>query len=521
MAGVATPHADYVALAPKWVRCRDACEGGDAVKSKGTAYLPPLDSHTAKPEKYKEYKTRALFYNAVGRTIQGLAGGIFQKAPAIEAEAATEDAKDITLTGEPLEQFALKTTKEYLATGRYGILVDMSGELATEPRPYWCGYRSEDIINWRFERMGGDQELCHVVLREIVDEPDPEDEFSIHQTVQYRVLRLKNGIYTQQLYIENPKDRRSSVSNVADGNSLQVINRNAEDFIPQTIIQPLRRGMPLNFIPFSIPWGTIAPPLLDLVDVNLSHYRHSADLAHGLHYTALPTPWVSGQQGDGSKPLSIGSGTAWSLDVNGRAGMLEFTGQGLGAIRQHLKDLQDMMATLGARLLEPAPRYAETALSVSMRHSSDYATLRTLAQTVEQQLTWALQVHTWWLGTEELVTDMPANIELNKVFYDQQVTADELRALLLALQSSSISYDTFYARLSNTGWMREGVSSNEEKAAIEKDGDQFQTVLKAKSGLPSETEDPEDPEDESGIATKSTVPTSTKTKPKTEVGTEK
>jgi hypothetical protein len=58
-------------------------------------------------------------------------------------------------------------------------------------------------------------------------------------------------------------------------------------------------------------------------------------------------------------------------------------------------------------------------------------------------------------------------VELNKIFYDQTITADELRALLLALQSNSISYKTFYMRLSNAGWMREGVDSDEELKDIE------------------------------------------------------
>jgi hypothetical protein len=124
--------------------------------------------------------------------------------------------------------------------------------------------------------------------------------------------------------------------------------------------------------------------------------------------------------------------------------------------------MQKQMATLGARLLEEAPHYAETALSVSMRHSSDYATLRMIAQQIEQQISWSLKVHVWWLGTENLVTDLEANVELNKVFYDQAITADELRALLMALQANSISYKTFYARLQNTGWTREGIDAELE-----------------------------------------------------------
>jgi len=458
MAGVATEHTIYERLAPQWERCRDCAAGVDAVKGKGVQYLPRLDSHLRNPEKYTEYKQRAMFYNATGRTIAGLSGAIFQKAPSIDPhnETALLHAKDITLTGEPLNDFSLRATREYLVCGRFGILIDMATVEAVEPRPYWTGYNAEDIVNWKFENMGGDKELVLAVLREYRDEVDPDDEFNIETVIQYRVLRLTpEGIYTQQVYTEikgQPGDDKK--------------------YAPGPTLTPVRRGKPLDFIPFSLPWAVNAPPLLDLVEVNLAHYRGTADLKHGLHFTALPTPWVSGQT-DTNKVLAIGSGTAWALDKDGKAGMLEFTGHGLGAIRQDLMDMQRQMATLGARLLEEAPHYAETALSVAMRHSSDYATLRMIGQTVEQQLSWALKVHVWWLGNESLVAKLPANVELNKIFYDQSVTADELRALILALQGSTISYKTFYERLAATGWAREGITEEEEIEDIKKDGDQF------------------------------------------------
>lgn len=452
---VSTPNSVYRSLEARWERCRDCSDGSDAIKAKLVKYLPPLDSHVRDGilnNKYNAYILRALFYNAVGRTIQGLSGAIFQKSPNVVVDSsAVEHVKDITLTGQPLELFALNTTKEYLVTGRYGILIDMSGEESTTPRPYWVGYKAEDIVNWRFENFGGDQELSFVVLRQMIETVDDDDEFCAKEVTKYLVLRLTGGVYSQQEYIP--------VKDVSG----------KTEFQGQEIVIPLRRAKPLDFIPFAIPWAVNAPPLLDLVDVSLSHFRGSADLKHGLHFTALPTPWVSGQQGDTSKPLSIGSGTAWSLDINGKAGMLEFTGHGLGAIRQDLQDMQRMMATLGARLLEEAPHYAETALSVSMRHSSDYATLRTIAQIVEQQLSFALKIHCWWLGNDELVAKSTANVELNKVFFDQSVSADELRALLLAIQAGKISFKTFYGRLMNTGWTREGIDADQEIVDIKDD----------------------------------------------------
>ena len=476
---VTTTHPEYDSLRDQWMRCRDCSEGSDTVKSRKTKYLPSLDSHKKEGgnDKYANYLMRALFYNATGRTIQGLSGSIFQKAPAVTlfSKDTEEDIKDITLTGEPLEMFAFNATKEFLITGRYGILVDMSSEESTMSRPYWVGYRAENIINWRYERMGGKTVLILLVLREFVDKPEEGDDcFCVDQIEQYRVLKLVGGVYTQQVYRETGENK---------------MGLGRKEFVPGPVIIPQRRGKALDFIPFSLPWSVNQPPLINLVDVNLAHYRANADLKHGLHFTALPTPWVSGQSGDTSKPLSIGSGTAWALEAGGKAGMLEFTGQGLGAIREDLLDMQKLMATLGARILEDAPKYAETATAVSMRHAGDYSTLRALAQVVEQQLAFALKTHCWWMEDYKSITDVPCDIQLNKLFFDRSMSADELRALLLALQGGAISYKTFYGRLAETGWSREAISAEAELLEIESQKPGIGQPLakpNPKTGLPSE-----------------------------------
>ncbi len=269
---VDTASDTYEAFVTKWQRARDCYEGSDAVKKQGAGYLPPLASHGREPAKYEAYKQRALFYNATGRTVDGLAGLIFQKEPTLLLPASIQDHdRDVTLGGESAETFALQVTREVLLTGRYGILVEMGSEQVAGKRPYWCGYRAEDIVSWRTQRLGGDEITTRVVLREVAREPDERDEFVTRQIDQYRVLRLRDGAYTQTVY------RKASKSS------------KYEPWTPPGQQEPevvaIRRGEALPFIPFVFvsPNSTSArvdkPPLLDLVDVNLSHYRTMADLA--------------------------------------------------------------------------------------------------------------------------------------------------------------------------------------------------------------------------------------------------
>ena len=63
-------------------------------------------------------------------------------------------------------------------------------------------------------------------------------------------------------------------------------------------------------------------PLADIVHVNLDPCRLDADYKHGLHFTALPTAWVSGF--DKTAELRIGSSTGWVADsVGAVAGFME------------------------------------------------------------------------------------------------------------------------------------------------------------------------------------------------------
>jgi hypothetical protein len=480
---VETPRKEYEAMLERWTRCRDCYEGSDAVKARGQKYLPALASHQKNMLLYFAYVMRALFFNAMARTVDALAGAIFQKPPMIVVPKSYEkQLADVTLTGEPMEMFSLKAAREVLKVGRAGVLVDMAaeekGKKASEPaRPYLVNYRAEDIVGWGTIRIEGDSRLALVVLHEVVEANDPKDPFMVLSLDQYRVLMLEGEVdslvYKQQLW-RKPEG--------------------SDQFVIAEETNPARRGTPLDFVPFmfinatSIAPAIEKPPLLDLADVNLSHYRTSADLEHGRHFTALPTPWISGSiAGDSNEELAIGSGVAWQLEKDGSAGMLEFSGAGLGALVTADQEKRKMMATLGARMLEDVAVAAETATAVRMRHSGEGATLRTIAAVLEQGLTQVLQWLVWWQDTTDKPQEVKASLELNKEFFNLKADATEVQAALAALQAETISYATFYNRLAEGGWARSGVTADEERKEIEADREYYQSLAPSQ---PAETETP-------------------------------
>lgn len=419
---VDTKHKQYGTWSGRWQRCRDAIEGEDAIKAQGSLYLPKLTG--ADSAAYKAYLNRALFYGATGRTVAGLLGAIFRQSPSIELPTRLEYLRTAAdPSGTPLSLLARNITAELLSSGRYGVLVDLPATEAGLAQPYYAGYSAESIWNWRMTVIDGELVPEQVILHE-ASTAAAEDGFGSVETQQLRVLSLVEGVYTQTLYSKQ-KDK--------------------EDWIKGPTITPQITGKPMNRIPFvmmgvtGLSWGIEKPPLLDLVDVNLSHYRSSADLEHGRHYTALPTPYITGltkQAADGQS-WTIGAGVAWLLPEGSKADMLEFTGAGLTYLENALTAKEALMVLLGARLLEGQKKAAETAEALRLRQGGESSVLATLVDTVVMGMTHLLAIASEWAGTDEA----QAVFEMNKDFVDSRLNATELTALVTAWQGGAMPMD--------------------------------------------------------------------------------
>ena len=458
---VDTPSPEYQAALPRWQRCRDAFEGSDAVKARATDYLPMLEGHQGSSQKYDAYKTRAVFYNATARTVAGLLGSVFRAAPSWTFPATIEDdLKDVTLMGRPLVSFALMGFNELLVTGRVGVQVDMpkKPEDGATTRPYWVLRRAEDILSWRTVVRDGQEIVTRVVLSEVVEEDNPEDEWSPTLVDQIRVLELVSQASGAAAY----QIRRFRKKKASD---------EAEDQWEQhdEVIVPLKHGDRLTFIPFQFIGPTsVTPaieksPIVDIVDVNLSHYRTSADFEHGAHVTALPTPWVSGAELPDGTDFPIGSATAWILpNTQAKAGMLEFTGDGLQTLERSLSVKQEQMASLGARLIESRKAAAETAEALRLAMSGDHSVLASMASTFDQAMTNVLRWHADWSGA----ADTKITFAVNKDFFEARLTAPEAQALVGTWQAGGISFETLFWNLQAGEWIEPGRTIEQERALI-------------------------------------------------------
>jgi hypothetical protein len=448
-------HPNYSSHLDQWTRCRDVTDGSDAVKARAEKYLPRLTGQS--DEQYKAYKMRAYWFGGSSRTVEGLTGAVMRKDPTLEIPKMMDEfMKDVTQNGQTFPAFVKSTLSEVVMTGRYGVLVEMPKTEVIGAMPYWVPYRAEEIVNWQTEMRNGVPVLVFAVLYESVVVEDADDPYMLTAVDQYRELYLEEGRYAQQLW-RRPKNTA--------GQEAKAWERYEEEIVPTL------RGTPLDFIPFcflgptTITTAVEKSPILDLADCNLSHYRSSADLEHGRHFTALPTPWVAGFPATMS--LSIGSSQAWVSDnENASAGMLEFTGQGLGALETAISDKKKDMAILGARLLESQQPSVEAADTLATRLAGEQSIVQSIANTCSVGFTKLLQYTAQWMGAAESVVDS-ISTKLNTELLDTKMTFAELTQLVQSWQSQAISYETMYYNMERGGITRPGVDWEKEKAQIE------------------------------------------------------
>lgn len=457
MSKVDTKHPQYLSMQSQWKKCRDTASGQKAVHAAGELYLPKLKDQGS--DEYRAYLTRASFFNAVWRTIDALKGLLFRKEPVKDIPKAVEPLlEDVSLSGIDFDVFSQQVTLEALTVGRVGVLVDFPSQSTAgmsladvqvmNIRPTMQMYKTESIINWKTTVINNVVTLSMLVLQESV--AVESGEFEHKSEDRYRVLDLFMGAYRVRIF-------RVSES----GEDEQV----GEDLFP------VMNGKTMGSIPFyfigvdhTSP-GIDEPPLIDLVDLNLDHFRMTADYKHGLHFTGLPTPVISGYvpENPGDK-LYIGSSSAWCFpDPQASASFLEFTGHGLGALEKALEKAEQQMAILGARLLTSEKKDAETSQTAQIHRAGENSILSSIAQTISTGLTNALNTFCEWAGASG-----KWSITLNREFFPVGMTPQELTALLAGWQMGApgLSDEGLFNIFREREMIADGVTLEEEQARI-------------------------------------------------------
>jgi len=422
-------HRDYKENLSDWEANHDCFKGDTTVKDKGQTYLPKLTADQTDTD-YKIYKANGKYNGVVGRTVRGLTGSAMLKAPEINLSGRME--------GLITHAKVTDAVQENIKQGRLGMLIDMP--LQTDPPKILNTtlklYTTFNITNWEYSEDGV---LIRVVLKEAKHDG----------AIYYRELLLFNGVYVVNIWEEDA---------------------NGEWVVVKGIIPKSSSGT-LKFIPFifinanQVSSEVVVSPIQDLTWTTIWHYQKFADYSRGLRLTALPTATATGINEDDAPLIKLGSGTALvSPNPDAKFGMLEYTGQGLGAIVTALEIADKQAIYLGARLLEDQKKGVESEETHRLKQNAENATLSSIVNAVEQGFRIGIEYANIFLGTS---VDPETAFSMSKDFVDMKMSPDEITALMNDWQSQGMSYETYYYLKQKGEMTRPGVTAEEERAQIE------------------------------------------------------
>ena len=441
---VSTEHPDYKLYKNVWAKTRDAVKGSVAIKDKKHAYLPVPDNKSLddargiETVRYKQYLKRAVFTNFTGRTKNALVGAAFRKDPMYDLPEAVEYLnQDATGDGLSLVQLAKDELSNLMETGRSILLVDYpqaDSDLSLEDvnmldlRASIVPYTAEQCVNWKTSVINGRRLLTLCVLAEPYFNTDLE--FSHDSDIQYRVLRLTDEGYSQQIYRDDKPVTDEIYPRKADGSVWEEI--------------------PLIFVGSKNNDSTIDDaPLSDIADVNVAHYRNSADYEESCFITGQPSLFIThsltSEQFEEYNPdgLILGSRAGHVLGETGSAILLQASPNNL--VMEAMKAKEQAMVMIGARIITDRGGN-ETAEGARIRFASENSVLGDIVSNLSQGLEKAIGYVCEFMGvTGDYYFD------INSEFYDKSVDPQMIMSMITLLDRNLIGDIDIFERLQAAG----------------------------------------------------------------------
>ena len=445
---VSDKHSEYTKYAPQWTLVNDCVEGSKAVKSRmnnnlaGDAYLPvPDKGEDGDADRFASYLFRANFVNFTGYTKKGMLGMVFRKETNFVLPTELEYLKTNSNGGGlSLEQQIKSTLGGVLETARFGLLTDYPKAEGKNPTKAQVKaqklqatiqqYKASKILNWRTTVVGAVKKLSLVVLEEAA-EVIAEDGFSMDSTVQYRVLKLVDGVYIQEIWGDDQLLQESRIPTKFDGSNW--------DEIPFQFVGAENNDESID-----------DAPLYDLAEINLAHYRNSADYEESCFFVGQPTPVLSGLDENWykkvlNKKIKLGSRSGIPLPVGAEATLLQAEPNQMPL--EGMREKEKQAVRIGARLIQDNSG-EETAEAAKIRFAGQNSELAGIVGNIED----ALETVLGWAG-EYMGADEDSIVEVNRQFYDATMDAQQAVALIQFADRGDISQADVRSALRRSGWV--------------------------------------------------------------------
>jgi len=451
--GVKSQHRDYIANFPRWKKIRDALAANCKSYLRDVGSGEPDKEYGA--QRQKDYEDGAVFYGFTKRTLSGMVGAVMRKPPEIILPQGVEYLlENCDGSGIGLVQQAQDALKELDSMGRGGLLSDGSPVEGMSMADQNAGllnariqfYPTESIIDWQDDTIGSAKVLTQVRLRETYEYKNENDEFTTLIGERIRVLELVDRKYQQRVFtFDNTGSQQGDVKVIEPklGKSKQAIN-----YIPFTFIGADNNDSNVD-----------APPLESLTDVNIGHYRNSADVEESSFIASQPTLMIyPGQTMNASQfaeanpnGIRLGSRMGHNLGAGGASELLQAQPSNLALELMLKKENQAVM--IGAQLITPTIQV--TAEAARLQRGADTSIMATIAQNVSQAYAKAIQWCCEFMGvTGEVV------FELNTEFFLAQMTAQDRAQWIADINAGLMPMRAYYAAMraaGTTNWTDEEI----------------------------------------------------------------
>lgn len=471
--------------------CRDVYGGTRTMRDAGERYLPQYPKED--PGTYETRLNGAILYNATKKTVKGLAGMVFRKAPVLGDDVPVQiagqepdgdgqeqvvgHAENIDLAGRHLDTFLRDVFSAKVVDGHTFIVVewrDKEGARSRQEeegaRPYWIHVLKEQAIRWWTESRGGETVLVSFAYKETAIVRDGE--FGQKQIQRVWQYDLTEG------------DRVQRRSWVKEGDKWKT------DTEPVIISERLTKIPVVCDYAERTGFFESTPPLMDLVHENIEHYVTRSDRRQALKIGQIPIFVTVGVDKDDVGVLSVGPSIGLALPQGASASYVETSGNAFDASRTELQDIEQRMAALGLSILQRQTRAAETAEAKRMDKSESDSQLAVMARATGDAAEEALGLHVMW--APDLGTD-GGSVTLNDDYMNQQLTGDQVRAGLDMYRERAWSLDTLWEFLLEGNIMPTSFNADLERVRLEeepgRDLDALRTLVR--SDEPEEEDEPE------------------------------
>jgi hypothetical protein len=428
---------EVIGMMPDWKVMAAVTNGTNYIRDLAELYLPQEPRED--DEAWQARIDRSVLSPYSSRLIETAAGAVLRKPIHIEGDPYwSEVALDIDGIGSNINEYARRALVSSLTYGHSAILVDfpaatgarnLAEERAMGRRPYFVHVDAPQIWGWRKDDTN---RLTQIRIHDY--EYRPLNEFGEEQVEVMRVIYP--GRY--DLYTLGQETVTFEESN---GFSL--------DTIPVVPIYSNRRGVLIS-----------QPGLLDIANLNITHYQRQSDLIHALHIAAMPTLVLEGYSQDSSE-ATIGVNYALGMEPGHKAYYVQSDATSFEAQMAELQSLEGQMSTLGITKLFGQKFVAESAEAKRIDQAQSNSVLAIISQELESALNQAFKLAAQYVGME------PPVITIDRDFDYYRLIGQDVAVLAQLNESGKISDETLLKILQHGEILPEDVRVADELERIQ------------------------------------------------------